>query len=57
MSRLEDSRLKRERIRGGEQSPSKSRYMGDLAKEARPKIVIALGWLQKMRLDYIFSHV
>lgn len=56
MSRLEDSRLKRERIRGGEQSHSKSRYMGDLAKEARPKIVIALRWLQKMRLDYIFSH-
>lgn len=42
MIRLEDSRLKRERIRGGEQAHSKSRYMGDLAKEARQKIVIAL---------------
>lgn len=55
MSRLEDSRLKRERIRG-ERSHSKIRYMGDLAKEVRPKIVIALRWLQKMRLDFIFSH-
>lgn len=53
---MDDSRLKREIIRGGEQSHSKSRYMGDLAKEARPKTVIAQRWLQKMRLDYISSH-